>query len=220
MTIILAVPAKDGLIMASDGQITYTDGIRAPGKKIFLLTRKCLWAASGRSALIQRVQERLSPLCESEATLESIRDNLAQTIKKCAQELFQLDQQPPQDSFVFVQYVNQPRILQISVNGTPEWITTGPFAIGIGRMFAHALLQKYTTLFPDKIDVQKASLLAFKIIEEAIEVGAYGLGPPIDIWQIAQDKLKNLNEEEVSALADLSQGLRETELKLLLGGAE
>jgi 20S proteasome alpha/beta subunit len=216
MTIILAVPAKDGLVLASDGQITYADGIRAPGKKIFKLNKKCLWAASGRGALIQRVAEQLTQLLETESSLELIRDSLAKTVKKCAQELFQLDQQPPQDSFVFVQYLNQPRILQISVSGTPEWITTGPFSIGIGRMFAHALLQKYTRLFPDKIDVQKASLLAFKIIEEAIQVGAFGLGPPIDIWAITKDNLKNLSEEEISGLADLSQALRGTELDLLL----
>lgn len=216
MTIISAIPAKDGVVMASDGQITCSDDIRAIGKKIFQLNKKSLWAASGRSALIQRVQEQFSPLSQSGDSLEAIRDDLARTIKKCVNDLYQLDQQPPQEGFVFVEYIDEPRILQISVTGTPEWVTTGPFAIGIGRMFAHALLQKYANLFPAKIDIQRASLLAFKIIEEAIEVGAYGLGPPIDIWQLTANEIKNLSEEEISALEDASRGIRKAELKLFL----
>lgn len=220
MTIILAIPANDGVVLASDGQITYTDGIRTTGKKIFQLNKKCLWAASGRGALIQRVQEQLSPFLQKEDSLGTIRDNLALTVKKCVNDLYQLDQQPPQDNFVFVEYTSGPRILQIAVTGTPEWITTGPFAIGIGRMFAHALLQKYACLFPDKINIQKASLLAFKIIEEAIQVGAFGLGPPIDIWQLTVNKIKNLDEAEMTAMEDASHGLREAELKLFLGSSE
>lgn len=218
MTIILAIPANDGLVLASDGQITYADGIRATDKKIFRLNKKCLWAASGRGALIQRVQEQLSPLCEGEDSLETLRDRLALSIKKCVSDLFQLDQQPPQDNFIFAQYLAQPRILQIAVTGTPEWITTGPFAIGIGRMFAHALLQKYASLFPARIDIRRASLLAFKIIEEAIAIGAYGLGSPIDVWQLTHQGIKNLQEEEILALQDSARGLRETEIRLLLEG--
>lgn len=216
MTIILAVPAKDGLVLASDGQITYTDGIRAVGKKIIQLNKKCLWAASGRGALVQRVQEQLSQFSQREDSLVAIRDDLSRIVKKCVNDLYQLDQQPPQDNFVFVEYTSEPRILYIAVTGTPEWITTGPFAIGIGRMFGHALLQKYDSLFPDKIDVPKASLLAFKIIEEAIQVGAFGLGPPIDIWQLTANEIKNLSEAEITALEDSSRALREAELKLFL----
>jgi proteasome beta subunit len=218
MTIILAIPAKNGLVLASDGQITYADGIRATGKKIFWFNKKCLWAASGRSALSQRVQEQFVQFREGQDSLQDIRDTLALTIRKCVNDLYQLDQQPPQDNFVFVEYTDGPRILQITVTGTPEWVTTGVFAIGIGRMFAHALLQKYASLFPDKIDVQRASLLAFKVIEEAIEVGAYGLGRPIDIWQLTQRDIKNLQQEEMLALQDSARGLRETEIRLLLGG--
>ena len=42
-----------------------------------------------------------------------------------------------------------------------------------------------------------------------------GVGPPIDIWQIAQG-VKNLGEEEISALEDLSHGLQEEEIKPFL----
>jgi len=221
MTIILAIPANHGVVLASDGQITYADGIRATGKKIFQLNKKCLWAASGRDALIQRIQEKLSPYREGEDSLARLRDNLSQVIKRCVIELFQLDEQPPEDSFIFVEYTESgPKILHIAVTGTPEWVTTGAFAIGIGRMFAHALLQKYTYIIPDKIDVERASLLAYKVIEEAIAVGAFGLGHPIDIWQVSQEGIKNLNTYEISRLEDLSLVLRGIEINSFLKVSE
>lgn len=215
MTIILTIPTRDGLVMASDGQIT-SGAIRVTGKKIKELNKNCLWAGAGREALIQRVEEEISKLSDKTAYLQNLRDNLSRIIRKCVIDLHQLDQQPPEGDFVFCEYRDSSHILHITISGTPEWIRTGAFACGIGRMFAHALLQKYWPLIPDKIDVQKGTLLVFKVIEEAIEVGAYGLGSPIDVWQITKEGEKNLESEEVSGLEDLSRGLREAEIEMFL----
>jgi hypothetical protein len=57
--------------------------------------------------------------------------------------------------------------------------------------------------------------LAYKVMEETIEVGAYGLGPPIDVWQITQMGTKNLTHEETGALVAAAQSLREREIALL-----
>ncbi len=215
MTIILAIPTKNGIILASDGQITSGE-IRAPGKKIKQLNKNCLWAAAGRESLIQRVEEKIVNLPNKENPLGNIRDNLAQTVKNCSIELFGIDQQPPQEEFIFVEYHKVPRILHITASGTPEWIKTGPFGIGIGRTFVHALLQKYQELIPTKIDIGKGTLLAFKVIEEAIEIGAYGLGFPIDVWQISESGGKNLNGEELGNLKNDCWKLRELEIKKFL----
>jgi proteasome beta subunit len=53
-------------------------------------------------------------------------------------------------------------------NGTAEWVDGRFTASGNGAPFAHALLWPST----------------YKVIDEAIEVGAYGLGHPIDLWQL------------------------------------
>jgi len=98
-------------------------------------------------------------------------------------------------------------------NGTTEWINK-PFACGLGIPFAYALLQKYQGY---EYDLQKATLLAYKVLEESVETGSWGLGYPIDIWHINNDGIKNLSEEELAALQDTSQGLREAEIKLFLG---
>lgn len=216
MTIILAIPATDGLVLASDGQIT-SGGVRATGKKIKRLNENCLWGASGRDALTQRVEEQISGLSDNTGPLQSLRDVLSGIIRKCAIDLYQLDQQPPEEDFIFGEFLkNTPRILHITVIGTPEWIKTGAYGVGVGRPFVHALLQKYQFLIPDRIDVQKGAVLAFKVIEEAIDVGGQGLGRPIDIWQITKEGVKNLDDKKTAALEDLSRGLREAELNALL----
>ena len=60
------------------------------------------------------------------------------------------------------------RILHVVANGTAEWVDGRFTASGNGAPFAHALLWPST----------------YKVIDEAIEVGAYGLGHPIDLWEL------------------------------------
>lgn len=58
MTLIVVIPAVDGLLMGSDTQIT-TGMVRTTGPKIRQLNDHCIWSASGELALIQRVEEMI-----------------------------------------------------------------------------------------------------------------------------------------------------------------
>lgn len=221
MTIILAIPTKDGVIIASDGQIT-SGLIRTTGKKIKKLNKRCLWGASGEMALIQRVEETISYIPnKEEQSLQNLRDILSKTIRECVDSFLKLvGDRPVTGDFLFVEYVLQPHILHIALDGTPEWIVDRPFVSGIRPEVATALFHKYLNIIPDRIDTQKGTFLAFKIIEEVIEVISYGVGPPIDIWQITKEGVKNLDEREISALEDLSRGLREAEIEIFLRKSE
>lgn len=145
---------------------------------------------------------------------------MAKIVKDSVIDLLRLDGQPPQEDFVLAECRENPCILHITPSGTPEWIKTGPFGIGIGRPFVHALLEKYHGLIPDEIDMEKGILLAFKVIEEAIEVGTYGLGLPIDIWQITKTGAKNLTRNEMDNLKNRCSELRKLEIELLLKGKD
>ena len=223
MTLILALPTYDGIVMASDSQVT-AGMVRATDQKILRLNESCLWAASGELALIQRVEERLNMLPRS-SSLQQLKDQICQIVNQCVTELLQLDFRTrflPQDpnvllqlhpgDFVFAEFVSSPSILHILINGTPEWIKNRPFASGSGDMFAYALLQKYQGL---ELDMDRGAILAYKVLEEAIAVGAYGLGPPIDIWKISNSGVKKLSDSEKAALEDASRALRQAEIELL-----
>jgi len=223
MTLIVAIPAVDGVVLASDGQVT-TGLVRAPGKKIHRLGDAMAWAASGELALIQRVAERLGAL-PSIRSLTHLRDDLGQVVKQCITELINLDFRAsffatdpdtllklhPAD-FVFAEFAQGPHILHITVDGVPEWIE-GPFASGSGDLFAYALLRKYQGR---DLKLSRARVLAYKVMEEAVSVDAYGLGPPIDVWEVTAQGVRNLAEEDIAALAEAAQGLRQREIQLLL----
>ncbi|MGH9461779.1 MAG: hypothetical protein ACRD1X_11215, partial [Vicinamibacteria bacterium] len=96
---------------------------------------------------------------------------------------------------------------------TPEWIGDGFAATGNGDMFAHALLSKYSELLP--LEPEIAKLLCYKTIEEAIRVGAYGLGSPIHIWEATAQGVNQETEERIASLIDAAAILRTQEVELL-----
>ncbi|MCL0101435.1 hypothetical protein M1N68_02295 [Peptococcaceae bacterium] len=89
MTIILAIAARNGVIIASDGQITLGP-TRTTGKKIKKLNEKCLWGASGELALIQRIEEGFDALTNKNQPLLKLRDILSQSIRQKKIEFSQL----------------------------------------------------------------------------------------------------------------------------------
>lgn len=225
MTLILAIPAKEGVVIASEGEVMYGQ-VRWQEKKLRKLNNHCVWGASGESALIQRVAEHLDAIPNKDEPLLTLRNHLSGAVKQAIIQLLQQDfrtQFLPNDpsallnlhngDFVFAECDGtNPRILHLLINGTSEWLTA-PLASGSGLPFAYALLQKYQKT---ELDINKASLLAFKVIEEAIEVGSWGLGPPIDVWQITSQGVKNLDGPELAGLEDTAQTLRDEEIQLFL----
>jgi proteasome beta subunit len=202
--------------------------IRQTGTKVQRLNDHAVWAASGEEAVIQRVAERIEAFPQRHQPLLTIRDSLCTMVREAVQQLLALDFRTqfftgdpkalldlhPAD-FLFAEYRDQPRILHVLINGTPEWIAGRPGATGNGAVFAHALLTKYggTQLICDR-----AELLCYKVIEEAIQVGAYGLGPPIDIWSIDANGARRAPETHIAALEDAARLLRQRETELLVGG--
>jgi proteasome beta subunit len=226
MTLILAIQAANGIVMASDAQVT-AGMVKSTTQKIKKFNNFCLWGAAGELALIQRVEEGMDG-APKEQPLRNLRDGLAAVVRDSVDALLRVDfrtkffQGNPAEllklhsgDFVFAQYLNNaPTILHISVDGTPEWVDKC-FATGNGDLFAYALLQRYQSIIP-AIHAQQASVLAFRVIQEAIEVGAYGTGPPIDVWQITDQGSQQLAEAEVAGLADAHQSLRQEEIELFM----
>ena len=89
MTLVLAISTPQGVVFASDGQLTSGE-VRSTGKKLFRLNQHCAWAASGELAVIQRVAEAITNLSVDQSLI-NLRDHLANAIKQCVAALLQLD---------------------------------------------------------------------------------------------------------------------------------
>jgi proteasome beta subunit len=223
VTLIISIPTRDSIVLASDSQITM-GGVRTPGQKIHRLNSHCAWGAAGELALIQRVQESIASSPGHDQPLMNQRDALANTVKECMTSLLRLDFRTQfisnnpdallclhQGDFIFAECRSAPSVLHVTVNGTPEWVRS-PYATGSGAPFAFALLQKYA----DKdLTIGQASVLAHKVIEEAILVAAYGLGLPVCMWHITSSGAAELDDAKVAAIADAARFLREEEVRML-----
>ena len=224
MTLIIALPVRDGAVMAADSQITM-GAVRTSGRKLYHLSDSVVWAASGEVALFQRVGERLGELPRG---LQEGRPRIAEAVKQGVTELLQEDFRTPffqsnpdillnlhPGDFIFAECPKEnqrPRILHVAITGTAEWITEHAFATGNGDLFAYALLRKVDLT---QLSVEEAKLLAVKVIEEAIEVGSYGLGPPIQMLQLTTEGVEEVPEAEIAGLSDIARSVREQEHLLL-----
>ena len=224
VTLIVALPVSEGVILASDGQITM-GAVRTSGPKLYRLNDATAWGASGELALIQRVDERL---WDFTLGLYAGRSRLAEAIKESIAELLREDFRTPfsqgspdvllrlhPGDFVFAECPRDgevSRVLHIANTGTAEWVSGHAFASGNGDLFAHALLRKYDMR---ELGMDEAKLLAVKTIEEVIQVGAYGLGPPIQAFELTRSHLREIPETEIQYLSDEAEIIREQERVLL-----
>ena len=238
MTLIIAIPTKNSVVFSSDSQITIGE-VRASGKKIYKLNNRCLWGASGVLSLAQRFRDTINNSANQSGSLAELRDNLARIICDITGNLINLDYRTkfymndpenlinlyPAD-FLFVECLENksPTILHMSSFGNSEWVENRFAATGNGSSFALALLQKYSSLLNNSntlsLTTETAKLLAYKVIEESIQVGSYGLGGPINMWEITnasgETSIKEASESEIAALEDAARTLREKEVDMLV----
>jgi 20S proteasome alpha/beta subunit len=247
MTLIIAIKCKDGLVFASDGQATSFssgDPIRQKYKKIYRI-EDLLFGAAGTIGVIQRCMEEVkkfgklisekglntlieerSP--EGKVTFISVRDKIRQlifSINKYELERHKgfhgTEEGAPVANILIAFYDKQEkkfRIWHISPDGGEEFLEElGYGCTGIGDTFAHAFIKDY---YDPELNVEKGKLLAYRIIKDAIEIGAFGLGEPIDIWTITvkdeKPEIHNLTSDEILALNDTYLVWKEMERKIFM----
>jgi len=225
MTLIVIFPTQDGIIIGSDTQLTQGN-TRTQANKIYEFGEGCLWAGAGDVHIIQRVEEELYSL--QKRPLKSIRDVVGKRIKKCIERCISLDiradliDHPDQAlllfpaEFLFAEQISATeQAIYLYFHSGQSSVIDRPYAIGSGAIFAFALLQKYEEVY-DLFDTRAAAVLTYKILGEAIKVGAYGLGLPIDIWAIDSGGSRRMEGAELEEVISASLDLKIQEIKLLI----
>jgi 20S proteasome alpha/beta subunit len=247
MTLIIAIKCKDGIVFASDGQATtFSSGgpIRQKYKKIYKIEH-LLFGASGTIGVIQRCKEEIARFGKriSEEGLNtlveekspdgkvmyiSIRDKIRQQIllinkyeRVRHKEFHGNEEEAPIANILITFYDKEEkkfRIWHILPDGGEEFLEElGYGCVGIGDTFAHAFIKDY---YNSDLDVERGKLLAYRIIKDAIEIGAFGLSEPIDIWTMKmvnkKPEIHNLTEEEILALNDAYLVWKEAERRIFM----
>ncbi|MBT9145875.1 MAG: hypothetical protein DDT42_01752 [candidate division WS2 bacterium] len=227
MTLIVGLKCKNGIAMASDGQATGGSAggpIRMPIQKIFKISENVLFGAAGSVGIIQKSREVIVSF--STQLNEDWNFNLMENVKQVLFGIYkgEIDrhkafyQGTPQQDLKFApladvllcKYTSKQLIIwHIAPDCSTERLEEiGYGCSGIGDIFAHTLLKNY---LGEEIDIEKGKLVVYRVIKEAIEIGAFGLGEPVDIWTITDAGIKRINESELMALGDAYITWREME---------
>jgi len=245
MTLIIALKCKNGVILASDGQATGISSggpIKQRCRKIFQLPGNALLGASGTVGVIQRCRDNIAMYSQDisehglDHTIGDIEERSDEKVKcvtlrdkiKGLVFFINKDEQERHKAFygdergapladiilVFYDKAQEKfRIWHVAPDGGDEFLDElGYGCSGIGDTFGYAFLKNF---YSEDLDIQVGTVIAYRVIQEAIEIGAYGLGEPIDIWIIEKEgddiKVKSLSTDELSALHDTCCMWREVE---------
>jgi len=231
MTLIIALACRNGIIMASDGQATGGSAggpIRMPIHKIFKINESVLFGAAGSVGVIQRSRDRMYSFSKdlkgdwNYDLMEKVRKSLFSVYKNEIERHRAFYKGTPREnisnapiadvllcSFLKKEDKEQKIIWHIAPDCSDERLDEiGYGCSGSGDIFAHTLLKNYLV---GELDIEEGKLVVYRVIKEAIEIGAYGLGEPIDIWTITDKGIKKISQDEMMAIDDTCNSWKEVE---------
>lgn len=224
MTLVLALICSDGILMASDGQSTFSTSagpMRLPSEKIRALAGRLLWGGSGAVGLLQKIEIVLNDIDRATMSrpVAKVRAEIRGRVlreQKAAQDTY-LNLAPqfplPTAHILLSGYEGErPWILEIDPNGTDTQLEEYGFAaVGSGAHFAYAVLSGYGR-HPWTLETGK--VVSFKVIHEAINVAAFGLGPPIQMWEIPRSQPPR-RVEDINGIRDTYEAWVQLQLEEL-----
>ena len=84
-----------------------------------------------------------------------------------------------------------------------------PHFIGSGDGLMSAMFKKYREV---ELDLRLGSVLAYRLMAETIESGAFGLKLPIELWQISEGGLRRLDQGQIEEISKTVEAIRKHEM--------
>lgn len=233
MTLIVALGCTDGIVMGADSASSDpTGGTKQPVIKIQQLgNNSILCGGSGDVGLIQKIMEELCAVTipnnapKFKNTRQVIRRTCLPDMKDATESHIRQPIRgydlPPTANFLLgcIQH-KLPFVLEVEPDGrdTVYDQNYGYFgAIGSGKAFAQALMRPHLTRTRD---LRLGKILAYRILEDSIELALSGLAMPIHLYTLELDgTITTLNDEELGNLrtdVNLWRGLEQDALGQLL----
>ena len=230
MTLILGLRCKDALLLVSDGQATAnTSGqpTKLPTRKLYTAWQNLAWGGSGSVGLSQHVEHALlNTYPQSTRFLKKKRhelrkdlvDLIAKTIRPVLGNVLQLPNVPlPTLGILIVAWATDgPMILEISQNlSDQDHGQHGYSAIGSGDIFPYFAMTSIAHYGIAERSLAEAKMIAYRIVDDAIKVAAYGLGPPIQMIEVVKSDSEvtahELSSADLEILRDKVQEWKEVE---------
>lgn len=204
MTLVLALSSRDGIVLASDGQVT-SDAAGQPTRmrstKLFVAPAGFAWGAAGSIGLQQSVADRLATL-QSGAAPPEMRALLAAAIVPVQQAALaghvpHPGCEPPELACLICWWDDGPHLLSVPRTGSDHQFHAGFAAIGSGDIFAALTVR--SLIDPERIELtlDQAKLVAYRAIADAIDIAALFLGPPIQMLTLTHTGIETVARDEL-----------------------
>lgn len=222
MTLIVALKAADGVVLASDGQAT-VDGIvptRAGTEKLDDLHGLVAFGCAGHSGLQQRVARSLQRNVTAQQCrlpIEELRPALHRAVNTVQSEAVQ--EHVPVNPKVLPAHVEVlfagcseegPWIYEVGAHGDDDEHPHGE-AIGEARHYAAYLIASTVHYGLADRGVSQVKLLAYRAMMDAIKTDAATLGLPIHLYVVTDKGAERLDEVRLKATQEAVNGWKRQE---------
>lgn len=212
MTLVVAVGCTDGVVVASDSATADPEsGTKQPSRKVWQVGElPVLCGGSGDVGLLQKIEESLTTGVLSAHSAKRLRQDIKRTVVselKQNAELFVPFPQPgfnvPPDATTLFAFVAEGRswILEIEKHGGDTLYDDrlGNFAaIGSGKPWAQAVFRPHLR---EARTVEEGKVLAYRVVDDAIELAAAGLAAPIHMYTLSLDgTVHQIGEPDVTRI--------------------
>lgn len=226
VTVALSIMCADGVVIASDSQITDSDrGMSFPGQKLHHLGEHAAWAGSGARGVLLDIEKALHAEAEKIVASDEVSRSLQRVVVPILRYHYEhfIEDVPGEDRhggpsayLLAAGYSNdEPFIVEINPNGmVSRYEDIGFHAIGSGAPMAQqaGTLLSHFRMVDRPVDY--GVLAAVRVID-ALSVTSPSVGLEIDVARITPDGARALDDDEVEEARENVKGWVESERKLI-----
>ncbi len=215
MTLILALVCKDGVVVAADSQgttVTVGAAMRTEETKLYRLnTAPVVVGCAGAVGVAQNIGTALLGMKKATYTKpisnsrSKFRTTISQVLKLAEQNYVPIDKAvgPPVCDTLIAGYTDgEAWLLEVNRNaGDEQHEQRGFCALGSGGPYAHYACGSMRHRAVQELGMREAQVLAFRTIDTAIDVSAFGLGGPVQMWVIDGKGARPVDDGDLKVLA-------------------
>jgi 20S proteasome alpha/beta subunit len=197
VTLVLGLASNDGIVLASDSQVSQ-GLVRGYGKKVWAVEDgPFVFGLAGAESTMQRLEHVLRGLKFSTTDSWGIRGELSEIVGPAFDSEYAFvrqrmggfhdwSQMPVAGAIVGVFAEGHPYLLEVDRTGTVVNNVRGFASMGSARNFAEHASAVYRELLNPPPTLHQATMLAFRIVQDAIEIAgpSAALARPIQIVRL------------------------------------
>jgi proteasome beta subunit len=226
VTVVLAVRCADGLVLASDSQVTEGDrAVSYPARKLHMLGDHAAWAGSGARSVLTDAQavleESASAILEADDVGRAFQERMLPILEHHYESFIgdvpgETDDGDPSAYLLAAGYAEgEPFIVEIDPHGmVGRYEDIGFHAIGSGAPMAQqagVLLAHFRMV---ERDVRYGVAAAVRVLD-ALQLTSPSVGGPIDVARLTPDGAEHLDDDALDAIREDVDRWEELEQRVL-----